>query len=327
MNSLLIITSQADSHADYLMHKLIDKGITVVRLNTDDFSNHLSVTYSIGNGHHITITLPDSRSISFTPHDITAVWYRKPFLSRFDCTGQSTVTAFAGREIESYLADLISCLGHVKWINHPYANKTAENKIGQLRLAEQIGLRIPKTLITNDPTRAGDFLRCFPQQGIVYKTLSNPFISETTSAFRSVFTSKVKMSPEIEQSIKVAPCLFQEYIEKAYELRVTVVGQQVFAARILSQEHTQTSTDWRHRQDEVTLKHEVEILKSDVEQACVQIVKQLGLVFGAIDLIVTLDGKYVFLEINPNGQWLWVEHLLGLHISEALIEELITVTA
>src|SRR5207249_969990 len=109
----------------------------------------------------------------------------------------------------------------------------------------------------------------------------------------------------------------QSYVPKHVELRITVVGQLVFAAEIHSQESNHTRYDWR-QYDFYETPYFVHKLPSAVASRCVQLVERLGLCYGAIDMILTPDERYVFLEINPNGQYLWVEEATGLPISEAI---------
>lgn len=114
----------------------------------------------------------------------------------------------------------------------------------------------------------------------------------------------------------------QEYISKRVELRVTVVGSRVFAAEIHSQVNSSTKHDWR-RYDLDRTPHMRHPLPPSVEACCVQLVQTLRLNFGAIDMIVTPSGEYVFLEINGNGQWGWIEDLTGLPIADAIVELLV----
>lgn len=324
MNKVLIITSRADLHADHLSKKLVERAIPTARLNLDELPVNLSVGYTTEEGHSVWRVDDGSKSCLFKPEEVTAVWYRRPFITRYDRAEQKASVAFAGRETEAYLSDVCACLPDVKWINHPVRNQIAGNKLGQLRLARQLGFRIPETIVTNDEEEADRFIKRLAPQKVVYKTLSRPFVSETEETYRSVYTSLVEMSPQVARSIKLAPCLFQECVEKDCELRITVVGEQVFATRLFSQEHISTAIDWRRDQHKVKLRQELCVLDPKIERLCVKLVKQLGLVFGAIDIIVTPKGEYVFLEINPNGQWLWMEVLLGAKISEALMRELIS---
>jgi len=327
MEKILIITSKPDLHADYLEEKLNKQKMQFVRFNADELANRFLVTYT-GNGGHIVLETKDGKKHeSFKPNEITSIWYRKPFLTKFDQIKQNTNMAFAGRETDAYLQDLCLSLfeSKCKWINHPESNRTADNKILQLRLAQQLGLHVPKTIVTNDAEEVLDFSKRFEPKQLIYKTLSHPFISETVETFRSVFTSRLEISPQTMESIKFAPCLIQEQIDKDHELRITVIGDRLFTARIFSQDTLSTAIDWRRDQHKIKLRQELATLDPNIERLCFQLLKQLNLIFGTIDMIVTPTGEYIFLEVNPNGQWLWIETILGAPISDALITELISV--
>lgn len=122
--------------------------------------------------------------------------------------------------------------------------------------------------------------------------------------------------------LKNCPVILQPYIEKLFELRITVVGEKVFPCAIHSQNSQRTLEDWR-RYDLSNTPHKIYPLPPNIEGLCVNLVKALELKFGCIDMIVTPDKEYIFLEINPNGQWLWIEQLTGLPISQTLAELLI----
>jgi glutathione synthase/RimK-type ligase-like ATP-grasp enzyme len=113
--------------------------------------------------------------------------------------------------------------------------------------------------------------------------------------------------------------IFQAYVPKLVELRITVVGRRIFAAEIHSQRTNHTRCDWR-RYDQGQTPHRPHELPRDLEQRCTALVERLCLRYGAIDMVLTPDGRYVFLEINPNGQYLWIEHETGLPISEAICD-------
>lgn len=322
MSKVLVVTSKADSHADYVIRKMVDGGVPFARLNSNEMPTILKAAYSLDGGHQFWTKDDKQKFMLFESGESLAVWYRKPLVSRFDVNSRRPAVAFAMRETEAYLTDVVACMGAAKWINHPEANRTASNKLTQLRLAQSLGMRVPRTVVTNDPQSAADFAASVGPAGMIYKTLTYPFIEETADMFRSVYTSIVRLTPEVLGAIEAAPCLFQERIEKDYELRVTVVGQNIFAVRIYSQDQEATSLDWRRDQHATTLRQEVTTLEPMVHAFCLEITKRLGLIFGALDFIVMPSGEHVFLEINPNGQWLWKEVLFGLKISEALIGEL-----
>lgn len=322
MAKILIITSKADKHADYIVSKFAERKILFVRFDTELFPGSLKITYNSRSGRSLFRINDQDSNLFFHSDEITSIWHRKPILSACPLITEHSYQVFARRETETFLNNMYVCMSNRKWINYPYNNRIADNKLLQLQIAKEIGFNIPDTIVTNDYQEVAQFVEKHKTKKIVYKTISHPFISETKENFRSVFTSIVDLSPGLLNSIALTPCLFQEYIDKAYEIRITVIQNQVFAARIFSQDHLSTNIDWRRDQPKVQLKHEIEKIDIKLEQSCIKLVKKLNLIFGAIDMIVTPTGQYVFLEINPNGQWLWIELMLGAKISDALIDAL-----
>jgi glutathione synthase/RimK-type ligase-like ATP-grasp enzyme len=120
-------------------------------------------------------------------------------------------------------------------------------------------------------------------------------------------------------AVRYCPVIFQAYVPKRVELRITVVGGEVFAAEIHSQQSNHTRHDWR-RYDLGETPHLPHELPADVARRCLRLVGELGLCYGAIDMVLTPDGRYVFIEINPNGQYLWIEQMTGLPISDAVCD-------
>ena len=138
----------------------------------------------------------------------------------------------------------------------------------------------------------------------------------------AIFTSIVEpISEEDAESLVVCPIIFQRHIPKTMDIRVTVVGSTVFSVAIDSQSTEETKVDWR-RGSNPDLNHEVMQLPEPIADYCVEMVRSLGLRFGAIDLVRGMDGKFWFLECNPNGQWAWIENRTGLPIAEAIVTEM-----
>ena len=180
---------------------------------------------------------------------------------------------------------------------------------------------MPETLVTNDPEAARQFCAVH-HDGVVYKTIASGFVEYLPTVTGTIYTTLLEQKHLAElDRVEVVPCLFQEYVAKAVELRVTVVGTEVFAAQIDSQATERTKHDWR-RYDSAT-PYSQHRLPQDEEERCVTLVRCLGLEFGAIDLVLRPDGRYVFLEINANGQWGWIEQLTGFPIAAAIADRLI----
>jgi len=128
----------------------------------------------------------------------------------------------------------------------------------------------------------------------------------------STFTTKLTEAHLAKlDGVSFAPCIFQELVPKKVELRVTVIGEKVFATEIHSQVHAKSSVDFRAHYDLGRTPYFAHTLPRAVAQKILAVNADLGLVFGAYDLILTPDGRYVFLEVNQQGQFLWLEEQTG----------------
>ncbi len=189
-----------------------------------------------------------------------------------------------------------------------------------MRYAKQLGLRVPRALLTNDPQAAARFFEeC--QGEVIYKPLSQgvprPQIGEPWQG--AVYTTKLSRSALQEHlsTIAFTTTFFQEYISKAFELRINVIGSHVFAAEIHSQHSERAKVDLRLGYED--LHYGIHTLPASIEEACCQLVTLFDLQFSAIDMLVTPAGEYVFLELDSNGQWGWIEHHTGLPLTETLV--------
>lgn len=134
---------------------------------------------------------------------------------------------------------------------------------------------------------------------------------------------QIVYTSEVTQAIKKEETEFninylQHKIEKKYDVRATFVGNRCFAVAIDSQKLEDTRVDWR--KGEHILHHTPIELPRDIQRKCTLMMEMLGLDYGAYDFVLDKQGNYVFLEINPNGQWAWIEHLTGLPISKEIVK-------
>lgn len=184
-------------------------------------------------------------------------------------------------------------------------------------MASKLGFSIPVSLITNDGKAAQKF--CLDKLSIIKPiSIGKIYDKEDTIVFQ---TNQVDENKSIS-NLEYCPSYFQEQCEKDYELRVTIVGRKVFSVRIDSQLHEETRTDWRFNPD-LLCYSETQIPK-DLEDKCFALLAALQLDFGAFDFIVR-DNQYIFLEVNANGQWGWLEGKLGIKISDAIVNYLMGV--
>lgn len=320
MKQIFIHSVSSDVHADAVSEKLLERGARVCRVDTDKFFERNTMLSS-----HISMdTLDCVINVNGTQYNVletTAAWIRKPWDMVFPF--DDARAAFAAQELGEHLNSSLALIDGVNWVNPRSARARADHKLVQLLVAREVGLLIPETLLSNSPGRVMEFSSLSGDE-LIYKTLKEQAIFEKDHYVGSVLTSRI--GPEHMRHIdriRYTSGIFQRNIKKYFELRVTVIGDQVFTARIDSQQNESARTDWRVAIMEGKVPVSSFGLSRDVEDMCLQLVRRLGLKFGAIDMIVTEDGDYVFLEINSNGQWLWVEKLTELPLADAMTDLLL----
>lgn len=310
-----------DVHAEEIVAELARRGAPVYFFHTDAFLSACRLSIELDQSGRLSglLELPTG---DLALDEVKSVWFRGPEIALGDLSGQAdTCAGFVRRETEAALFGLLGVLGQAFWVNHPDAVRAAEDKLAQLRVAQSCGLTIPKTLVTNVPQQALDFYEMCKGE-VIIKTFRRLAFYEN-GLERLILTNRVQREhlDQIER-VRHAPCLFQEYVPKDIELRVTVIGRGVFAAEIHSQRSPTSRVDYR-RYDFAHTPYYPHTLPPAVEAACRQVLQHYGLAFGAIDMIRRPDGAYVFLEINANAQFLWVQDLTGMPMREALAELLI----
>jgi glutathione synthase/RimK-type ligase-like ATP-grasp enzyme len=312
---LLIVTQRGDLTADWLIRELEERDADFVRFNTEDYPSSVSVVWR-----------PAEAALRIGGRDllldeVTAVWYRRPASPRLPDTDDPEAATWAARESAEALIGVWRTLDAL-WVNHPDSNRLAESKLEQLQAAEALGFDTPATLVTNDGEALAAFVESHAAAGVVCKPLWRGRLVRGGRE-QLFFTSRLDPSTVRANDVGPEPYLFQEHVPKLYDIRVTVIGRDAFAARIESQGTTDTETDWR-RGTPGALRHEAESLPADLADRCVALCVNYGLQFGAIDLARRPDGGHTFFEINPNGQWAWVEQRTGLPLRAALADLLLT---
>lgn len=318
---ILIVTEKLDTHADAVIRELNARAVPFFRLNTDDFHTEYKIALTSDDG---TIAIEDiwGRSVRY-PNDVHAIWHRKPNDTRNPpgVTEPGTAEMIQNETLE--MLNYLSCFRGRPWYNNPECNRVAQRKFPQLCLAMELGFRVPRTLITNDPERARRFEAEVPD-GLLCKAMREAGYT-TKSGSYFIFSRKIG-GAEFEENvdrIALCPTLLQEYVEKTYELRVTIFGDTVFACRLDSQVAKGARVDWRMVTPD-RIPHTIVTLDNRVEMALREMLRRLDLRFGAFDLIVTPEGETVFLELNPNGQWYWIELATGAPMASAMTDLLLS---
>ncbi|MCP4115776.1 MAG: hypothetical protein GY737_10290 [Desulfobacteraceae bacterium] len=295
---ILIITSSIDLTCDYIIKKYGDK-INFYRLNIDFFN-----TYEIS----ITNNSVNIRNIfwDISLNEIHSIYYRKISFPNLTNIFEKKYHYYIHREIFSIVEGIIESFDGI-CLSKPSVLRKADNKIVQLKIAQEIGFNVPKLNICNSSSSLKKFLN---KHDCIVKPISYGKI-ENGDNLSIMQTNKVdeKIS---SQTLSYSPAYFQKFIEKDFDLRVTIVGSKIFPVKIISK----NKVDWR--KEYKTLYYETFSLPQKIEKMCMQLLKQLNLMFGAIDLLFK-DNEFYFLEINANGQWAWLENELNLPISNEII--------
>ena len=319
---ILILTEPSDTHSDFVIEMLKKRGAEFIRFNPADFPSRasLSIGYSANGQMRSTLRLKDT---TIDLNEIRSVWTRRPGLPvPGDRIQDNTVREFVASESQSFLRDAWNALDCFWLPAHPAVILRAQFKVSQLRIASELKFELPPTVVTNSPEEFLDFYQQNNGQ-IISKLAGSAFQRAAGNTFVRYTEVVAHRDVGYASAIQHCPVILQAYIPKRLELRITVVGRHVFAAEIHSQHTHHTRYDWRRYDFEQT-PHFPHELPPEIATQCVSLVERLGLHYGAIDMIVTPDGRYVFVEINPNGQYLWIEQKTGLPISSAICDLLIS---
>jgi glutathione synthase/RimK-type ligase-like ATP-grasp enzyme len=318
MTRILIITNCGDFHAFAVHEALRRKNVEASLWLTSDYPSMQSETIAFRGGQgRLSIRGRDLKIDDVAPD---VVWNRRPAYVIDDANVHPADREFADLQCKVHRDGLFALLRRRGfWVNDREAAVRANQKPLQHAVAIECGLEVPDTLYTNDPTEIRAFVReqggCIafkPLHGALWTNGENSFITPTTVIREEHLDDDTRLA--------VAPAIYQQLVPKAYELRVTAIGTRLFAAKLHSQATERGRIDWRRAQDLIAA--EATQLPPEVAEKCRALLARLGLVFGALDLIVTPDGRYVFLEVNQMGQFLFAERWTGMPLLDAFAEML-----
>lgn len=315
---ILIVTNKRDITSDFIVLELRRRGVPFYRLNSEDIpSGALRFRPQADQGWDI-----DLEGEALKLRNVSAAYYRRPGPPEPSPVKDSATRDYLAGEWAAITRSLWNAL-EGRWLSCPFAILRAEDKPRQLTLAVSLGFDVPETLISNDFAAVGEFVTL---GGAIGKPLRHSLV-ERGETGEVLFTTRLDpVRPMDREAVSVAPVIYQREVRKAYDVRATVIGDRVFAAAIHSQDHDETEVDWRSG-TRTDLQHEAIELPRPVIDKCLALTRALNLRFGAIDLIADRDGRHWFLEINPNGQWAWIERRTGLPLAAAIVDELISIGA
>src|SRR5829696_666709 len=299
-DAVLLLTHSGDFYTiDLVSQALTRRGVRPIRFNTDLFPSSIKLSARAGDERNAHLFTEAAEQISAA--EVRAVWARKLWSPRMaedlderyrpSCIGES-IAALEG---------FLDALHDARWVNDLQRQRAAENKQRQLRVAARAGLRVPRTLVTNDPVAARQFFA--ETEGQTVAKLLRPLAVSMDAVTSFVYTNRVREEDLAgAETLRHSPMVFQELIPKACELRVACVAGKVFAGALDASGTSRGHTDWRRAAPE-ECRWQMAQLPTEVTKGLEALMSELGLVFGAVDLICTPSGEHVFLEVNPGGEW------------------------
>lgn len=310
---ILILTDTDDVHADAMELELGSRGARWLRFDPGDVPTRASIAARVSGGR-LRRTLRHEGGV-LDLDEVTAVWFRRPSAPTAPRHLTGAPATFVAKESLTFVGDVWETLDVLAVPAPRPVVQRAQYKLRQLQLAAELGFEVPDTVVGNDPDAVLDLFDAHDGH-IITKQAGLTRLG----AGLSRYTEPVTRGDVVHiDGVRHCPVIAQSYVDKDVELRVTVVGERVLAVAITSQRSHHTRHDWR-RYDEANTRTFEWVLPDTLAALCVALTRRLGLCYGAIDLVYTKDERYVFLEINPSGQYLWVEEATGLPITAALAD-------
>ena len=310
---ILVISYPGEEHTDDVVHRLEQQGAEVVSLDLGDFPSQISMELSWSNAAPSDYRLETVRGTV----DLSRVgvgWWRRVRAFAIDpAVVNPQERLFAESETSQAVNGLLDALP-CRWVNPREADTAAHHKPYQWAIAQEVGLRLPRTLVTNRPEAAREFIHSVG----LGKTIFKAFLA-SIEAWRETRLVEADDLEKLEL-VKYAPVIFQEYIE-GVDLRITVIGDRIFAAEIDARK-TSYPVDMRMVVGESLV--QAVTLPDQICEQLLRFQRKLGLVYGAIDMRRTAEGEYLFFEVNPAGQWHFVEQRTGLPIAQAMADHLLS---
>jgi len=318
---LVILTCQDDLHADAVIRRLHERqpDFGVVRINTDNLSTNLDYCFHWSQSARLEQQELRTIDSKLSTNEVSVIWYRKP-----DRTPpHPNLTDINAQEcsVQEYRELTRSFPGffpRAKWINEYWQMQKYSIKASQMPIAEAIGLSVPETVITNRLSVVKDLAARHKQ--IIVKPIA--YSGFAVDEFQFGCYTNVLETADLEkladEDLAYAPAIFQQRINKVEELRVTVVGDEVFACEISTKPDTIENIDWRIESVE-ELPHQLVSLPEDVSSKLKRMLSVMNLNYGAFDLIRDETDTYYFIEVNPNGQYFWIELLTGAPLTDAMV--------
>ena len=310
---VLLVTHAADHFTvERVADGITRRGLAPVRLDTDRFPGEVQLTTRAGPGG-VSARLRWA-GVDLEMATVRALWLRRVARAPRPEGLSELEAAQCVRESRAALDTVFATAPDLRWLDPLPVVRRAENKLVQLREAARAGLRVPQTVIGNDP----DEVRALWEacDGDVITKMLTP-VAQAMGDAPAVYTTRLTVADLADlDGLALSPMVFQERVDKSRELRVVYVAGRCFTGA-----REAGGDDWR-RPGSGAGPWQVDSLPGELQAQLDAVMRALGLGFGAADFVVARDGSHHFLEVNPAGEWGMLERDLGLPIADAIAEEL-----
>jgi len=311
---LFILTNSQDATASFLISVLEKSGASILRLDTDRLIPRIAFSYRPGKP---AIKIDN---LWYEAADVSHIWYRRPEQLQDDRFDSSPESNYARAEWSEFIEGFFAHVPKRKWVNHPSCNAAASRKLEQLTTAAALGFKTPDTLVTQEPGALRTFYDQH-QSRIIAKPLSTGYIERPGEQNDSlIYTSRV-LGEHLKNldDLTVCPTLFQQFIEKACDVRITVVDADIHAVALFANDQNGRQRCDIRRNNMSDVRYSKVELPKEVGAGIMAMMAHYGLRFAAIDMAVSAMGEWYFLEVNPNGQWAWLDTNAGTNITESFV--------
>jgi hypothetical protein len=307
---LLIVTHREDLAADFLIVRLRERGLAYYRLNSDEVATS-AITFRAGRGTVMRTLATADATIDL--ERVRSVWYRRAIRPLAPDCIDTSLRAFVAAELRHVCEGLIAD-PDIRWVNPLESSELAERKVFQLRIAARHGLLIPPTIISRDRSELARFAA--DEGRVICKPISQGLVSSGDGSF-AIHTHEVR-SEELQPAgtLEVTPTLLQRLIPKGTDIRLTIIGEAIYPVEVITP--VGAPVDWRATRQGLVYRSCT--LPAHVDRACRSFMAALNIVYGAFDFVRTDEGQWFFLEVNPAGEWAWLEVELNLPMRDALID-------
>lgn len=308
----IIFSHPTDVHVGAVLDHFPSQSLPYI-IDFGEFCRSYGATLSLGNSPALSLATSDGDIIEL--QDLKTVWWRRPQPIYSESASDPLTMQFVNEEYlrfwQSSLATL-AALTEVRWYNPYKKNETADCKFRQLEIAKSVGLAIPETIVTNVYAQAKRFLEENKSRAIFKSFAGNEDFWQPTRIYKDEYEEYLK------NNIGFCPVIFQKYIDGKFDYRVVVVDEEIFAVRFdlaNSRYKYDVRIDTKNKASAISLddKYKMKIL---------EYMKVAGINYGAFDFREDENGELYFFEVNPAGQFLYLDHLAGTSISKAMADAL-----